>query len=159
MIPARHSAIILAGRRADRPEPLALAHGVSDKCLVPVGGLPLIEHVAATLSTSPWIDRIIVSVNDPATLRGLPVCSALIASRRMLVLSSRGNLADSVLDAASRLSTPVMITTADNVLLTHQAIATLAQGRHHGRASRWAAPLLRIPRRRLFQLQLLLAGQ
>jgi GTP:adenosylcobinamide-phosphate guanylyltransferase len=127
MIPARHSAIILAGRRADRPEPLALAHGVSDKCLVPVGGLPLIEHVAATLSTSPWIDRIIVSVNDPATLRGLPVCSALIASRRMLVLSSRGNLADSVLDAASRLSTPVMITTADNVLLTHQAIATMVQ--------------------------------
>mgnify|MGYP001179585216 CR=1 FL=1 len=127
LLPERQSAIILAGRRADRPEPLARAHCVSDKCLVPVGGLPLIEHVAGTLSPSPWIDRIIVSVNEPNLLKDLPVCGALIASGRMLALPSKGNLADSVIDAASRLATPVLITTADNVLLTHHAIATVVQ--------------------------------
>ena len=127
ILPERQSVIILAGRRAERPEPLARAHRVSNKCLVPVGGLPLIEHVAGTLSTSPWIDRIVVSVNEPNLLKDLPVCGALIASGRMLAISSKGNLADSVLDAASRLSTPVLITTADNVLLTHQAIATMLQ--------------------------------
>ncbi|HMT43864.1 MAG TPA: nucleotidyltransferase family protein [Chakrabartia sp.] len=127
VIPQRPSAIILAGRRTDRLEPLAQAHRVSDKCLVPVGGLPLIEHVAGTLSTSPWIDRIVVSVNEPNLLKDLPRCRALIASGRMLALRSKGNLADSVLDAAAHLDTPILITTADNVLLTHQAIAEMAQ--------------------------------
>lgn len=125
LLPTRQSAIILAGRRADRPEPLAITHKVSDKCLVPVGGRPLIEHVAQTLATSPWIDRIIVSINDPKLLAELPVCAALLAEGRLVAIKAKANLADSVLDAASRVTTPVLVTTADNVLLTHEAIATM----------------------------------
>lgn len=133
------SAIILAGRRADRPEPLADAHGVSDKCLVPIAGRPLIEHVAETLADSPWIGTIVVSVNDPAILADLPVCGALQASGRMRVLASKGNLADSVLASAAELPFPLLITTADNVLLTQQGIAKMVQGATHAHADAAAA--------------------
>lgn len=116
------AAIILAGRRPGRVEPLAEMHGVSDKCLVPIHGRPLIEHVAETLSSSSQIGKIVVSVNDPEILTRLPVCGALMQSGRLETLKARGNLADSVLDAVASTSTPVLITTADNVLLTHDAI-------------------------------------
>lgn len=127
MVPARQSVIILAGRRADRPDPLAEASGVSDKCLVPVGGRPLIEHVVETLASSPWIGQLIVSVNDPEILRDQPQCAALIASGRLVAIPAKGNLADSVLEAVTMTGTPVLITTADNVLLTHDAIAIMVQ--------------------------------
>lgn len=125
MVPVRQSAIILAGRRAAEPEPLAKAHGVSDKCLVPLAGRPLIEHVVETLATSPWINRIVVSINDPALLADLPVCKPLLASERLVAIKAKGNIADSVLSAARHTGTPVLITTADNVLLTHDAVAKL----------------------------------
>jgi GTP:adenosylcobinamide-phosphate guanylyltransferase len=121
----RQSAIILAGRRSDRPEPLAEAHGVSDKCLVAVGGEALIEHVVRALATSPRIDRMIVSINDPGLLTGLPVCGPLIQSGRMLAVRARGNLADSVIEASRAVPLPALITTADNVLLTHDAITRI----------------------------------
>lgn len=119
------AAIVLAGRRFDRPDPLAEAHGVSDKCLVPVHGKPLIEHVIGTLSQSPHIDTIIVSVNDPDILHDLPHCRDLIQSGQLVVIRSSANLAASIVDAVGLSKTPVLITTADNVLLSQQAIATM----------------------------------
>lgn len=130
----RQSAIVLAGRRADKPEPLAQMHGVSDKCLVPLRGRPLIEHVVSTLASSAWIDRIIVSVNDPTILSGLPMCGELMRAGRLEAIASRGNLADSVMDAARLSSTPVLVTTADNVLLTHDAIRDIIHGGQSGAA-------------------------
>lgn len=123
----RQSAIILAGRRAGKTEPLAEMYGVSDKCLVPIHGQALIEHVAQTLSTSPHIAKIVVSINDPAIIQNLPVCGALIREGRLEAIAASGNLADSVIEAAKRTSTPVLVTTADNVLITHQAIAHMVE--------------------------------
>ena len=39
------SILILAGRRPGAVDALAEAHGVADKCLVPVAGRPMIAHV------------------------------------------------------------------------------------------------------------------
>jgi GTP:adenosylcobinamide-phosphate guanylyltransferase len=119
------SVIVLAGRRADRSEPLAISHGVSDKCLVPVGGRPLIEHVLETLGSSPHVGRIIVSINDPALLTTLPVARALTREGKVQAIRASGNLADSVISAAGQLEFPILITTADNVLLSHEAIETM----------------------------------
>lgn len=124
----RQSAIVLAGRRADRPEPLAEMHGVSDKCLVPLRGRPLIEHVVSTLASSATIGRIIVSVNDPGIITGLPLCGELIRAGRLEAIASRGNLAESVMEASKLSGTPVLVTTADNVLLTHDAIRDILHG-------------------------------
>ena len=81
------TAIVLAGRRDGVVDPLAAAHGVSDKCLVPVLGTSCIEHVLAVLADAPHIGPIIVSINDPAILAGLPVaarteCGAGVACER-----------------------------------------------------------------------------
>lgn len=137
-VPAQ-SAIILAGRRAGKAEPLAELYGVSDKCLVPLRGRALIEFVADTLSTSPLIDKIVVSINDPEIIARLPVCGALIREGRMVAIRAQGNLADSVLDAVAHTSTPVLVTTADNALLTHDAIARIFAATSDGRADAAAA--------------------
>lgn len=121
------SVIVLAGRRAGTVDPLALAHGVSDKCLVPVAGRPLIEHVVDTLGSSPRIGRIMVSINEPSLLDRLPRSSQLIAAGKLRAICSSGNLADSVIAAARKLTFPILITTADNVLLSHAAIETMSQ--------------------------------
>lgn len=119
------TAIVLAGRRRSTPEDLAVSHGVSDKCLVPVGGRPLIEHVLETLASSPLIARIIISVNDPEILSPLPVCASLMASGQVTAIAASGNIADSVLAATAGRQAPFLITTADNVLLTREAIETM----------------------------------
>ena len=46
------TAIVLAAQRAGRLDPLAERAGVSHKCLVPIGGVPLITHVLTTLARS-----------------------------------------------------------------------------------------------------------
>ncbi|MFN7159467.1 MAG: spore coat biosynthesis protein F, partial [Erythrobacter cryptus] len=75
---SRASAIVLAGRRDGALDPLAAAHGVADKCLVPVLGTPCIEHVLAALAAAPEIGQIVVSINDPAILAGLPMAERLM---------------------------------------------------------------------------------
>lgn len=122
------SAIVLAGRRDGAVDPLAAAHGVADKCLVPVLGTPCIEHVLRTLAAAPQIARIVVSINDPAILAGLPTADALVAEGRLTTIRAASNLAQSVIDAAAAADYPLLITTADNVLMTPSSIADLIQG-------------------------------
>ena len=117
------NAIVLAGRREGRIEPLAVLHETTDKCLVPIGGRPLIEHVLETLADSSRIGRIIVSINDPETISSLPVAGQLLRDGRLVAIKARGNLADSVIEAADTAGFPAFITTADNVLLTQYAIS------------------------------------
>jgi GTP:adenosylcobinamide-phosphate guanylyltransferase len=122
MKPEKMNAIVLAGRREGRIDPLAAEFGETEKCLVPIGGRQLIEHVLDALENSPRISRIVVSINDPQAITSLPTASRLIRGGRLTILTAKGNLADSVLDAASQLDFPLFITTADNVLLTPQAV-------------------------------------
>ena len=122
------TAIVLAGRRDGVVDPLAAAHGVSDKCLVPVLGTPCIEHVLAVVAEAPHIGPIVVSINDPAILAGLSIADALTAQGRLTVLPARGNLADSIIAAAATASFPLLVTTADNVLVTPGSIAEMIDG-------------------------------
>lgn len=124
----RASAVVLAGRRNGSVDPLAQAHGVADKCLVPVLGTPCIEHVLQALAAAPQIDRIVVSINDPAILAGLPTADRLIAQGRLTAIVSDGNLATSVISAAGAVPYPLLVTTADNVLMTPESIALMIDG-------------------------------
>lgn len=124
----RATAIVLAGRRDGVVDPLAAAHGVADKCLVPVLGTPCIEHVLTALAEAPEVARIIVSINDPAILAGLPAADALAAAGRLTAIRAATNLAESVIEAAGQSDYPLLITTADNVLMTPASIAELIAG-------------------------------
>ena len=122
------TALVLAGRRDGALDPLAAAAGVEDKCLVPVAGRPMILHVLESLAAAPDIGRIIVSLNDPALLDGLPEVRRLKSEGRLTTIASHANLVDSVISAIADAPYPILITTADNVLLGPAPIAAICQG-------------------------------
>ncbi len=118
------SILILAGRRPGTVDALAAAHGVADKCLVPIAGRPMIAHVleSAADSDAKWV---FVSTHHAALLGDLhdPVVDLL--GNRLVVVPAADNLADSVLAVAGVASFPLLITTADNCLLTPATIAEI----------------------------------
>ncbi|MGN6690304.1 MAG: NTP transferase domain-containing protein [Sphingopyxis sp.] len=118
------SILILAGRRPGAVDALAEAHGVGDKCLVPVSGRPMIAHVLGSAAATP-AQRIFVSTHHDSLLDDLvdPVVERL--GERLAVVSAADNLADSVLAIAETADFPLFITTADNCLLTPETIAEI----------------------------------
>ncbi len=119
------TAVVMAGRREGAVDPLAEAAGLSDKCLVPVGDRPMIGHVLASLAASPAIGRIIVSINDTGLLDDLADARALRAEGRLITVAARANLVDSLLAAVEQARFPILVTTADNVLLTPRATVAI----------------------------------
>jgi GTP:adenosylcobinamide-phosphate guanylyltransferase len=114
--------IILAGQRHGVVNPLAERAGVSHKCLVPICGRPLLEHVLDTVTTLPAIVEIRLSL-EPEAHRQV---QALIApyvegGARITLIPNAANIVESVLAAAGDDPGPFVITTADNVLLTRDA--------------------------------------
>lgn len=124
----RVTAIVLAGRRDGQVDPLAAAAGLTDKCLVPVAGQPMIAYVLGALDAAPQIARIIVSINEPGMLDDVAEVRSLIASGKLHVSAAQDNLVDSVLDAVSGERYPILVTTADNALLTPGAIGEFFAG-------------------------------
>jgi len=120
------SVLVLAGRRAGALDPLAERAGTSHKCLVPIGGRPLIEHVLLALDAAPDVAAVIVSIDDLGVLDHLPAVQALRAQGRLRVTPAQPNLADSILVAAEEARFPLLVTTADNVLFTPEALAAMA---------------------------------
>lgn len=118
------SILILAGRRPGTLDPLAAAFAVADKCLVPVAGRPMIAHVLGAAAAS-GATQIFVSTHHPHLLADLddPVVQAL--GKRLIILPAAGNLADSVLAVAGVAAFPLLVTTADNCLLTPETIAEI----------------------------------
>ncbi len=123
--------IVLAAQRTGVVNPLATRAGVSHKCLVPICGRPLIEHVMEVLTTRPAIEAIRVvlepdgqqavsPVLDPFRERGIPI----------ELVDSDANIVESVIAATKGEDKTFIVTTADNVLLTpegfEQARSTLA---------------------------------
>jgi len=118
------SILILAGRRPGAVDALAEAHGVGDKCLVPVAGRAMIAHVLESAEQTS-ASRIFVSTHHQTLLDDLadPVVERL--GERLVIVPAADNLADSVLAVADRAEFPLFITTADNCLLTPATIAEI----------------------------------
>lgn len=108
--------IILAGQRAGQVNPLAEAHGVSHKCLVPIAGRPLIVHVISAVAKTPDIASVRVVVEREA----FAAVGALAPGA--ILIPSQANLADSVIAGMQGIDGPTVITTADNVNLTPGAL-------------------------------------
>lgn len=119
------TALILAGKRDGLTDPLALEAGVSHKCLVPVAGSPMLVHVVEALAASEAIGEVRIAIEDADVLAGVPSLRRLLDAGRLVPVAARPNLVDSILAAASGASFPLFITTADNVLLTPQAVADM----------------------------------
>lgn len=111
--------ILLAAQRAGVVNPLAARAGVSHKCLVPICGRPLIEHVLDTLTALPQVGEIRISL-EPDAHEEAGQIAAKFADRGKptLFLPSDSNIAESVIRAVGQDDGPFIVTTADNVLLT-----------------------------------------
>jgi GTP:adenosylcobinamide-phosphate guanylyltransferase len=116
----RFTIVILAAQRNGLLDPLAAEAGVTHKCLVPIGGLPLLAHVLSALGDVGDIESIRISVEDGAAERLRPI--AALSGLPISFVTAADNIADSVYRAAEGSTGPVIVTTADNVLLTPEAV-------------------------------------
>jgi GTP:adenosylcobinamide-phosphate guanylyltransferase len=125
--------IILAAQRTGVVNPLAEAHGVSHKCLVPICGKPLISHVLDTITAMDDVGLIRISVEADAhsALDTLlqPYRAAL--GKTIDLVASLPGIADSVVSATAGQAGPFVITTADNVLVTPAAIREIGAMLNH----------------------------
>ncbi len=122
------TAILLAG---DRPggDPLARHFGVPRKALVAVAGRTMLGRVAATLLASPRIRRVVILAQDPHAL--MVGDAAALADHPKVVLASSGRgIAASIAAIAGSAAAPfpLLVTTADHVLLTERMLAEFLAG-------------------------------
>jgi GTP:adenosylcobinamide-phosphate guanylyltransferase len=125
------AAAVLAGQRFGVTNPLAARAGVSHKCLVPIQGKPLLIHVLDALAQVPGIAEVRIAVEATVHAELAPLIADYSDVRLM---ASAPNLADSVLAAAEGIAGPVVITTADNVLLTPAGVSQVVGALEHAEA-------------------------
>ena len=110
------TALIMAGKRSGVLDPLAERAGVAQKCVVPVGGMPMIERVVMNVAASPRIGEIRVVAHEADEIAAIPSIAKLLAEGRLVFKPGAFNLVDSVFAGAEGADYPLLITTADNCL-------------------------------------------
>lgn len=127
------TAIVLAAQRGGRLDPLADRFGVSHKALVPIVGKPLLEHVLRALVQVPGLSRIHISIEADAVeaVRRVPGANGDFGVAVDFVTAAP-SLADSVYAAAHGVDEPILVTTADNVLLSPSVAAEAVARMHAG---------------------------
>ncbi len=119
------TAIVLAAQRGGRLDPLAAEAGVSHKCLVPIGGRPLLAHVLGALARVDGLARIRISV-EPGAEDRLRALVGAACGVPVEFVAAAGTITDSVYAASLGAPGPFIVTTADNVLLTADAVRRVA---------------------------------
>tara|TARA_R110002033_G_scaffold106088_4_gene153107 strand:- start:1766 stop:2569 length:804 start_codon:yes stop_codon:yes gene_type:complete len=115
--------ILLAAQRVGTVNPLAAAHGVSHKCLVPIVGETLIGRTLASVSSHPDCRSIHILIEPDGEHAVRPVAESF-ARKDMPIhfIASDSNIAGSVLLGCENGTAPFVVTTADNVLIKHDSI-------------------------------------
>jgi CTP:molybdopterin cytidylyltransferase MocA len=127
MTAAPFDAIVLAAQREGRLDPLAENAGVTHKCLVPIGGRPLLAHVLDALAGVEGLERIRIVV-EPGAEEKLRTVDGANGELGVAVefVPAAASITDSVWGGAEGLDGPFVVTTADNVLLTADAVRRVA---------------------------------
>ncbi len=113
------TALVLAGR-SDPTDPVAAAGGCSHKALVEIGGTPMLVYVVRALLRSRPVQRIVISIDDPALVRRVPELQARLDAGIVHLAAAAATPSLSVCSVLDRFSDalPLLVTTADNPLLT-----------------------------------------
>ena len=120
------SILVLAGRRGGRLDPLAEAMGVSHKALVPVAGEAMIGRTLRIAAEALPDSPLFVSVEDFSVIAAEPTVARLHAEGRLTAVDAEHHIVDSVVTASRSTGFPLIITTADNVLTTPEALRAFA---------------------------------
>lgn len=110
------TALVLAGTRGGG-DPLAQHAGVSHKALIAIEGRTMIERVVAALAAVPEVARIVVAIERPELLDGLPGLKTLARGKPLSVMMPKAGPSATVSAALSHEKTPLLVTTADHALL------------------------------------------
>jgi GTP:adenosylcobinamide-phosphate guanylyltransferase len=124
--------LVLAGRRSASLDPLAAKAGVALKALVPVAGEAMVGRVLRIAAEAFPEAPLFVSVEDFALIADEPTVARLSAEGRLNPVEAQNHIVDSVVEASRTTGFPLLITTADNVLMTaeglHEMVGTADQG-------------------------------
>ena len=118
--------VILAGKRAGNADPIALAAGVSHKCVAPVAGVPMIVRVVRTVTQALPDSLVLVSIDEPAVVEAIPEIADGVARGQLRLVEASANIVDSIATAVRSGPLPTIVTTADNVLLSADALNRIA---------------------------------
>ncbi|WP_432768281.1 MAG: NTP transferase domain-containing protein [Sphingopyxis sp.] len=118
------AAIVMAGSRPGA-DPLLAGSGVATKALLPIAGQPMLVHVVTALRAAPEVGAITVLAQDSAALAAEP---ALAGIADLHFSDSGAGISSSLAAALPPGDDPVLVTTADNVLLTPAMIAEFLVG-------------------------------
>jgi GTP:adenosylcobinamide-phosphate guanylyltransferase len=117
--------LVLAGRRSPTTDPLAAAAGVSHKAMVPVRGEAMVGRVLRIADAAYPDAPLFVSVDDFSAIAAEPTVARLAAAGRLTPLEARPNIVESVVEASRATGFPLLITTADNVLMTPEGMRSI----------------------------------
>lgn len=118
--------IVLAGQRRNDTDRLAERFGQSHRSLVPIAGQPLIAHVLRTALAHPGVSSLAICIEGEAFDPVWDVLTSLPGRGAVTLVPARGNMADSVLDAAQGWTGPLIVTTADHALLNPATIDAIS---------------------------------
>lgn len=114
MTDASIDALILAGSRPG-PDPLLSGTNISTKALLPIAGIPMLVHVVRALRRHPRIGTIRILAQNSAELAKEPLLHGIA---NLSYENSGQGISASLSAALPAGDQPILITTADNVLLT-----------------------------------------
>lgn len=107
------TALVLAGSREGRADPMAVAAGVAHKALLPVAGVPMLLRVLKALRASPGIGRIVVAAQGADDL-----LASIGFVPDTIARDAAGSPSRTVASMLEEFGTPLLVTTADHALLT-----------------------------------------
>lgn len=116
------TAIILAGQRPEG-DPMAAYCNVTYKALIPINGQTMLERVARALIACPDIGRIVVMAQSPEELKS-GLSPDLATQDAISFVASNDGIAASIHNVVGTAVAPwpVLVTTADNALLTGEIL-------------------------------------
>lgn len=117
-------AIVMAGSRPG-PDPLLSGTNVSTKALLPIAGRPMLVHVVTALRACPRVGPITILAQNSAELAAEPGLAGLTD---LHFADSGQGISSSLAAALPPGDDPLLVTTADNVLLTPAMIAEFLDG-------------------------------
>jgi GTP:adenosylcobinamide-phosphate guanylyltransferase len=119
--------LVLAGRRSAALDPLAEKAGVSHKCMVPVLGEAMVGRVLRAVDEAFPDSPLYLSIEDFSLAANEPTVSRLHEAGRLTPVAAQHNLVDSLIEATRVAGFPLLITTADNVLMTVEGLHSIAE--------------------------------
>lgn len=117
----KFGAIILA---ASRGQQTVAEFGTAHKCSLDVGGQPMLMRVLEALEQSRSITQMVISIDAPDILHQIPGFDEMAARCGIKIRQSKPSAPESAADAIEAVPDgyPILLTTADNVLLSPEAV-------------------------------------